>query len=269
MSVLLKQGLVAVCVFVFAMALNAEDYVVTVNAGDADITWSATSEAGPAALLANDFKDRRLVKMGGGRLIIACDLKGAGYAGEIYVQEGFLRLRHDGACGTSAGGVTVVSGATLEGDPTYASGSLKYSNEPLTFEGFGVGGVEGAVKMLGGSPSTWNFFTDGKKTMTGDALWIGLSRLDVHDDKDKSRDDPGKGQDQDGRDDVDDALKGPEDLRGSESKDGQNDADEQENEADDSRNPCKNHLFCLIFHESVLLPAQNLQQEFRGVLVRG
>ena len=171
--------IVVVCVFVFAMALNAEDYVVTVNAGDADVTWSATSDAGPVALLADGVKNRRLVKMGGGRLIIACDLQGAGYAGEIYVQEGFLQLRHDGACGTSAGGVTVVSGATLEGDPTYKSGSLKYSNEPLTFEGFGVGGVEGAVKMLGGTPSTWNFFTSGKKTMMGDALWIGYSRLDV------------------------------------------------------------------------------------------
>ena len=180
MSASLKQGLVAVCASVLAMALNAEEFVVTVNAGDADVTWSAVSDAGPAALLAGGVNDRQLVKKGGGRLIIACDLQGAGYAGEISVQEGFLRLRHDGACGTSAGGVTVVSGATLEGDPTYKSGgSLKYSNEPLTFEGFGVGGVEGAVKMLGGSPSTWNFFTSGKKTMTGDALWVGLTRLDV------------------------------------------------------------------------------------------
>jgi len=179
MAALLKKGLVAVCASVLAMALNAEEFVVTVNAGDADVTWSAVSDAGPSALLADGVKNRRLVKMGGGRLIIACDLQGAGYAGEIYVQEGFLQLRHDGACGTSAGGVTVVSGATLEGDPTYKSGSLKYSNEPLTFEGFGVGGVEGAVKMLGGTPSTWNFFTSGKKTMMGDALWIGYSRLDV------------------------------------------------------------------------------------------
>ena len=157
----------------FAVAASfcayAEDYVVTVAENDPDVVWSKVSEAGPAGLFAGDEKDRRLVKMGKGRLIIACDLKSSGYLGEIYVQEGYLRLRHDGACGTSAGGVTVKSGATLEGDPSYAS--LQFKDEPLTFEGFGVNGVEGAVKMLPGS--TWNFFTNGKKKMTGDALWIG------------------------------------------------------------------------------------------------
>ena len=160
-----------------ALFAMAEDYTVTVGAGDADVVWSDVSEAGPAGLLAGDVKDRRLVKMGGGRLVIQCDLKTAGYTGEIKVQEGYLQLKHDGACGTSAGGVVVVSGATLEGESRYKSGSLQYQNEPLTFEGFGVNGTEGAVKMLGGS--TWNFFSSGTKTMTGDALWNGTGRLDV------------------------------------------------------------------------------------------
>ena len=155
------------------------DYVVTVNKGDADVVWRSVDEAGPAALLADGVKDRRLVKRGEGRLVIECDLLTPGYAGAILVEKGYLRLRNDGACGTSAGGVTVCSGATLEGDPSYKSGSLLFTNEPLTFEGFGVDGVEGAVKMLNKSPSTWNFFTSGKKTMTGDALWVGLTRLDV------------------------------------------------------------------------------------------
>ena len=177
-SVILAPSL---CVFA-AMAsfrICAEDYVVTVAENGEDVVWRDVSEAGPAGLLAGDERDRRLVKMGKGRLIIECDLKGSGYAGEIYIQEGYLRLRHDGACGTSAGGVTVKSGATLEGDPSYKSGGLAFNNEPLTFGGFGVDGVEGAVKMLSASPTTWNFFTSGKKTMTDDSLWVGLTRLDV------------------------------------------------------------------------------------------
>ena len=165
----------------FAVAASfcayAEDYVVTVAENDPDVVWSDISAAGPAGLLADGVKDRRLVKKGKGRLIVECDLKTPGYAGEICIEEGYLRLRNEGACGTSAGGVTVKSGATLEGDPSYASGSLQFKDESLTFEGFGVNGVDGAVKMLSGS--TWNFFTNGKKKMTGDALWIGGSRLDV------------------------------------------------------------------------------------------
>ena len=173
----INRLVIAYVVMGTALCVMAEDYTVTVGAGDADVVWSDVSEAGPAGLLAGDVKDRRLVKMGGGRLVIQCDLKTAGYTGEIKVQEGYLQLKHDGACGTSAGGVVVVSGATLEGESRYKSGSLQYQNEPLTFEGFGVNGTEGAVKMLGGS--TWNFFSSGTKTMTGDALWNGTGRLDV------------------------------------------------------------------------------------------
>ena len=155
----------------------AEDYVVTVSEGDADVVWRSVDETGPKALLAGGVKDRRLVKMGKGRLIIECDLKASDYDGEILVEEGYLQLRDEGACGTSKGGVMVCSDATLEGDPSKASGSLVFSSEPLTFGGFGVGGVEGAVKMLKGD--TWNFFKYGKKTMVSDSLWVGLSRLDV------------------------------------------------------------------------------------------
>lgn len=92
------------------------------------------------------------------------------------MHEGYLRLRNDGACGTPDGGVVVDDGATLEGDSSYKSGGLQFTDEPLTFVGFGVNG-EGAVKMI--ESSTWNFFYRGKKTMTGDALWNGKGRLDV------------------------------------------------------------------------------------------
>jgi len=170
-------------IFGFVLAVGSvalgEDYVVTVEKGVADVTWSNVSDAGPTGLLAGGVKDRRLVKKGDGRLIIACDLQSAGYAGQICVSNGYLRLYHDGACGTSAGGVVVVDGATLEGDSGYKSGGLQYKDEDLTFEGFGVDGKCGAVHMLKSGNSTWNFFTAGKKTMTGDALWVGDSRLDV------------------------------------------------------------------------------------------
>lgn len=106
----------------------AEDCIVTVDEGD--VVWSAVGEAGPSALLAGSEKGRRLVKRGKGRLTIKCDLNAAGYAGEIRVEEGYLQLFHDGACGTSAGGVTVLPGATLEGNPSYASGSLVFDREP-------------------------------------------------------------------------------------------------------------------------------------------
>lgn len=157
--------------------LRAEDYEVTVGTSDTDVVWSDVTDSGPAALLAGGTKDRTLVKKGGGRLVIACDLKGSGYTGQIRVREGFLQLRHDGACGTYAGGVVVEEGATLEGDSTYKSGGLAYSWEPLTFGGFGVNGTEGALKMIGNG--TWNFFEQGTKTMTSDTLLNGAGRLDV------------------------------------------------------------------------------------------
>ena len=91
----------------FAVAASfcayAEDYVVTVAENDPDVVWSDVSEDGSAGLLADGVKDRRLVKMGKGRLIIACDLNSAEYAGEIRASEGYLRLRNNGACGTPLG----------------------------------------------------------------------------------------------------------------------------------------------------------------------
>lgn len=161
---------------VLCAPLHAEDCVVDVAAGN-EVVWESLSDPGPAALLADGTLDRTLVKTGGGRLVIACDLRSAGFAGEIRAREGYLRLKHDGACGTPDGGVVVENGATLEGDSSYKSGGLMFKDEPLTFEGFGVNGNEGAVKMV--ENSTWNFFSYGSKTMTGDSLWNGIGRLDV------------------------------------------------------------------------------------------
>ena len=65
-----------------AVLLAADDYVVTIEEGN-DVVWSDASADGRSGLLADGVKDRRLVKKGKGRLIIECDLKKPGYAGEI------------------------------------------------------------------------------------------------------------------------------------------------------------------------------------------
>ena len=177
-SLLCINKLVLVAVAMVVLWLPAEEYVYSVGVSEPDVVWSSVADAGPTGLMSGDIKNRTLVKTGGGRLVIACDLKSAGFTGEIRVREGFLQLRHDGACGTSAGGVVVENGATLEGDSTYkSSGTLIYSGEPLTFGGFGVNGTEGALKMIGSK--TYQFFEDGRKTMTTNTLVNGGGRLDI------------------------------------------------------------------------------------------
>ncbi len=93
----------------------------------------------------------QLTKLGGGNLILSGDnAAGAGFTGAIQVSEGTLTAKHNNSFGTSAGGVSVASGAALVVD-----GALTIGNETLTVSGTGLNSDKtGALRVTGGT-STW------------------------------------------------------------------------------------------------------------------
>ena len=116
-------------------AVDAEtgaSYAVTVAAGT-DVTLSAED----AAALGTDVD---LVKRGAGRLVIATNLRAQGWAGELRVEEGYLRAREVGALGTAAKGTVVSDGATFEvdGSAVGVNTSGFVSGEPFTITGRGM-----------------------------------------------------------------------------------------------------------------------------------
>lgn len=139
-------------------------YTMTVAQGAPDVTLNAAD----VAVLGGNVT---LVKMGKGRLIIATDLKSAGYDGEIQVREGYLRAQHNsGALGGTGGGTVVYPGASFEAYDTSASRGNMWPGEPFTFSGSGVDGV-GAVYAVNNGPSisTLFMFSGCMVTMAGDA----------------------------------------------------------------------------------------------------
>ncbi|CAN5667748.1 hypothetical protein BH11VER1_BH11VER1_17180 [soil metagenome] len=90
-----------------------------------------------------------LNKIGVGTLV----LSGANdYTGATNVTAGTLKITHNTALGTVAGGTTVSNNATLEIDGTIAN--LNVGSEALNISGTGVSSV-GAVNVTGGSNNTW------------------------------------------------------------------------------------------------------------------
>lgn len=153
-------------------------YVVTVVAG-ADVTLSAED----AAALGTGVD---LVKRGAGRLVIATNLKVQGWAGELRVEEGYLRAREVGALGTAAKGTVVSDGATFEvdGSAVGVNTSGFVSGEPFTISGRGMkeGDEEmGVIRNVANS----QYPGISSVTMLGDCLYTGVEangRLDVRSD---------------------------------------------------------------------------------------
>lgn len=158
-------------------AVDAETgaYVVKVAAGT-DVTLSAED----AAALGTGVD---LVKRGAGRLVIATNLKTQGWAGELRVEEGYLRAREVGALGTAAKGTVVSDGATFEvdGSAVGADTSGFVSGEPFTISGRGMkeGDEEmGVIRNVANS----QYPGISPVTMRGDCLYTGVEangRLDV------------------------------------------------------------------------------------------
>ena len=153
-------------------------YVITVAAGT-DVTLSAED----AAALGTDVD---LVKRGAGRLVIATNLKAQGWAGELRVEEGYLRAREVGALGTAEKGTVVSDGATFEvdGSAVGVDTSGFVSGEPFTITGRGMkeGDEEmGVIRNVANS----QYHGISSVTMRGDCLYTGVEangRLDVRSD---------------------------------------------------------------------------------------
>jgi fibronectin-binding autotransporter adhesin len=69
------------------------------------------------------------------------------YTGETTISAGMLNITNSSALGSTAGGTTVASGATLQ-----LQGSIAVGNEPLSLAGSGFGGA-GALKNVSGNNS--------------------------------------------------------------------------------------------------------------------
>ena len=161
-------------------AVDAETgaYVVKVAAGT-DVTLSAED----AVALGTGVD---LVKRGAGRLVIATNLKAQGWAGELRVEEGYLRAREVGALGTAVKGTVVSDGATFEvdGSAVGVNTSGFVSGEPFTITGRGMreGDEEmGVIRNVANS----QYPGISSVTMLGDCLYTGVEangRLDVRSD---------------------------------------------------------------------------------------
>ena len=106
-------------------------YVISVSG--ADVTLSAED----VAALGTNVD---LVKRGAGRLIINTNLKAAKWAGELRVEEGYLRVKALGPFGTATKGTIVSDGATLEVDGSAVGANQNdfLTGEPITITGKGV-----------------------------------------------------------------------------------------------------------------------------------
>ena len=153
-------------------ALDAETgaYVVTVAAGT-DVTLSAEDAA--ALGMSAD-----LVKRGAGRLVIATNLKAQGWAGELRVEEGYLRARELGALGTSAKGTIVSDGATFEVDGSVVGENNRngfVSGEPFTITGRGMKNEDGEEMGVVRNVANSQYPGLSAVTMRGDCLYTGGS----------------------------------------------------------------------------------------------
>lgn len=148
---------------------SANTYTITVAKGAADVTLSPEDVTALGKSVA-------LVKKGEGRLIVATDLKTAGYDGEIRIEEGYFRTMVDGSLGGTTAGTIISSasssGATLEVYDWTTSVVELHPYEPITFEGSGVDG-HGAIYAVNAGTSIGyinnSMLGHSALVMTGDA----------------------------------------------------------------------------------------------------
>ena len=139
------------------------EYVITVAAGDPDVTLNADD----ATALGTSVN---LVKKGEGRLIVSTDLSAQNWKGAVRVEAGYFKPTVAGACGTrDAAGLEIQSGATCE----YAT-TAYMTCRTLKFGGAGVGGTQGAIRLGVNNNATMldrpNNSDYQKVTVTDDAL---------------------------------------------------------------------------------------------------
>jgi len=145
--------------------------------GTIDTNGNAVSITGVIAGSGN------LIKSGSGSLtLIAPGANSNTYSGETHIQAGSLVINYAGALGSTAGGTTVESGASLT-----MSTTLSVSGEALTISGTGDGGI-GALHLASGL-GAWNgtitlggnasVSADANTTLglTGSSITIGNSTL--------------------------------------------------------------------------------------------
>lgn len=158
-------------------AVDAETgaYVITVSGADVTLSAEDITALGTSV---------DLVKRGEGRLIINTNLKSKNWAGELRVEEGYLRVKALGPFGTSAKGTIISDGATLEvdGSAIGANKSDFVSGEPITITGKGMKvGDEymGVIRNVANN----QYPGMGSVTMLGDCLYTTAKasdyRLDV------------------------------------------------------------------------------------------
>lgn len=139
------------------------EYVITVAAGDPDVTLNADDATALGTTV-------NLVKKGEGRLIVSTDLSAQNWKGAVRVETGYFKPTVAGACGTrDAAGLEIQSGATCE----YAT-TAYMTCRTLKFGGAGVGGTQGAIRLDVNSNVTMldrpNNSDYQKVTVTDDAL---------------------------------------------------------------------------------------------------
>ncbi len=105
------------------------------------------------------------------------------YTGPTYINQGVVRVNQGNAFGTTAGGVFIADGATLDVGcsadvgGTRTKDQLNMQGEPITVQGAGVGGL-GAI-LNSSAESQYNAV--GKVTLAGDTVFGGQSRWDIRD----------------------------------------------------------------------------------------
>jgi autotransporter-associated beta strand protein len=155
--------------------LNFEEGTVTLSGGTA-LRMTANSTAYVASSLTatiatpvtEDATSRSLFKSGDGTLT----LSGAnGYTGPTRVGAGVLNLQNATAAGTTAGGISVTSGAALQ-----LPGGITIGAEALTLNGTGISN-DGALRNMSGNNTYGGLVTLGSATrINSDA---GTLTLDV------------------------------------------------------------------------------------------
>lgn len=120
---------------VLNMALTAGAHIFQVNGGSLTLAGNLTETGGVAAVSKN----------GSGTLILSGDNS---FTGAFSIAAGVVRATSSTAFGTSAGGVTITSGARIELQGATITG------EALNLNGDG-GDSQGALRAIGGGTSTW------------------------------------------------------------------------------------------------------------------
>ncbi len=150
----------------------------TFNVGDGSV-------AGPDLQITARIAGGGITKIGEGTLALGGN---NAFGGAVVISNGIVRVDHDNGLGTAGAGTTVRNGATL-----FLANAADLVREPVTLNGTGLGGTNGALLASGAvvlsnnvvlaSPSTirvespWQLKIDGVISGTGPLTKIGSGAL--------------------------------------------------------------------------------------------